>query len=47
MILCCGEALIDMVPVKGVDGQNAFAPLSGGGAFKLKKPGHLLVNLGF
>ena len=33
MILCCGEALIDMVPVKGVNGQDAFAPLSGGAIF--------------
>ena len=33
MILCCGEALIDMVPVKGVDGRDAFAPLSGGAIF--------------
>lgn len=33
MILCCGEALIDMVPVQGADGQTAFAPLSGGAIF--------------
>ena len=30
MILCCGEALIDMIPISGVDGQDAFAPLTGG-----------------
>lgn len=33
MILCCGEALIDMVPVMGVEGHDAFAPLSGGAIF--------------
>jgi fructokinase len=33
MILCCGEALIDMVPVEGPDGKSAFAPLSGGAIF--------------
>jgi fructokinase len=33
MILCCGEALIDMIPVVGPDGQAAFAPLSGGAIF--------------
>jgi fructokinase len=33
MILCCGEALIDMIPLKGEDGQPAFSPLSGGAIF--------------
>jgi len=33
MILCCGEALIDMVPVEGVDGLTTYAPLSGGAIF--------------
>ncbi len=30
MILCCGEAVIDMIPIQGIDGQAAFAPLTGG-----------------
>lgn len=30
MILCCGEALIDMVPVENADGQTTYAPLTGG-----------------
>jgi fructokinase len=30
MILCCGEAVIDMIPIRGVDGQDAFTPLTGG-----------------
>ena len=33
MILCCGEALIDMVPVEGTDGHVAYQPLSGGAIF--------------
>jgi fructokinase len=33
MILCCGEALIDMIPVQGDDGKPAFSPLSGGAIF--------------
>lgn len=32
MILCCGEALIDMVPVEA-DGVSTFAPLPGGAIF--------------
>ena len=32
MILCCGEALIDMLPVEA-DGQPAFAPTPGGAIF--------------
>ncbi|MEM8576844.1 MAG: carbohydrate kinase [Pseudomonadota bacterium] len=33
MILCCGEALIDMIPAATVDGVDAFVPRPGGGAF--------------
>lgn len=33
MILCCGEALIDMVPAQTADGQTAFVPHSGGAVF--------------
>jgi hypothetical protein len=30
MILCCGEALIDMIPRKTADGADAFQPFNGG-----------------
>ncbi|MBW0158896.1 carbohydrate kinase family protein [Sedimentimonas flavescens] len=33
MILCCGEALIDMIPAHTAEGGNAFAPHSGGAVF--------------
>lgn len=32
MIICCGEALIDMIPVSN-DGETAFLPKSGGAVF--------------
>ena len=33
MILCCGEALIDMIPAQTSSGQSAFVPHSGGSVF--------------
>lgn len=33
MILCCGEALIDMLPRVTVQGEDAFAPHAGGAVF--------------
>lgn len=33
MILCCGEALIDMIPVPAAEGKSAFVPHSGGAVY--------------
>ena len=33
MFLCCGEALIDMVPLKDENGQQGFTPIAGGAIF--------------
>ena len=33
MILCCGEALIDMIPRPTIDGDEGFVPHSGGAVF--------------
>lgn len=33
MIVCCGEALIDMIPIHGVNGEEGFQPLVGGAIF--------------
>lgn len=33
MILCCGEALIDMIPQTLTEGQTGFVPCSGGAVF--------------
>ena len=32
MILCCGEALIDMIPARSTDGAPGFTPCNGGAA---------------
>lgn len=33
MILCCGEALIDMIPAKSTEGHSAYVPCTGGAIF--------------
>ncbi len=52
MILCCGEALIDMLPRKSMAGEDAFAPYAGGAVFntsialgRLGAPSGLLTGL--
>ena len=52
MILCCGEALIDMVPVDPLADQSPYMPLSGGAIYntsialgRLEVPVHLLSGV--
>lgn len=48
MILCCGEALIDMLPRATREGEPAFAPHSGGAVFNTAVAlGRLGVQTGF
>ncbi|KPA20744.1 2-dehydro-3-deoxygluconokinase [Shimia sp. SK013] len=48
MILCCGEALIDMIPTAATPGQTAFVPHSGGSVFNTAIAlGRLDVPTGF
>lgn len=48
MILCCGEALIDMLPRSSTQGENAFAPYAGGAVFNTAIAlGRLGVSTGF
>lgn len=47
MIICCGEALIDMIPVQK-DGETAFLPKSGGAIFNTAIAcGRLGIDTGF
>ncbi len=48
MILCCGEALIDMLPRESAAGESAFAPYAGGSVFNTAIAlGRLGVTTGF
>ena len=48
MILCCGEALIDMLPRHTAAGEPAFAPHAGGAVFNTAIAlGRLGVPAGF
>ena len=48
MILCCGEALIDMLPRETATGETAFLPLAGGSVFNTAIAlGRLDVPTGF
>ena len=48
MIMCCGEALIDMLPRESTDGEPAFAPYAGGAVFNTAIAlGRLGVPVGF
>ena len=48
MIICCGEALIDFMPVETVDGEPAFQPFNGGSLYNVAIAlGRLGENVGF
>ncbi len=48
MILCCGEALIDMLPRQLTDGSNVWLPVAGGAVFNTATAlGRLGVKTGF
>ncbi|MFL4468071.1 carbohydrate kinase, partial [Brucella melitensis] len=48
MILCCGEALIDMLPRETTGGETAFQPFAGGSVFNTAIAlGRLGVPTGF
>lgn len=48
MILCCGEALIDMLPRMTTGGEDAFAPYTGGAVFNTAVAlGRLGTEVGF
>lgn len=48
MILCCGEALIDMIPRTTVSGETGFVPYAGGAVFNTAIAlGRLGINTGF
>lgn len=47
MILCCGEALIDMLPALTLDGATGFVPHAGGSVFNTAIAlGRLGTNVG-
>ena len=52
MLLCCGEALIDMIPTPTTDGAMGFVPHSGGAIFntaialgRLGRPAGMLTGM--
>ena len=48
MILCCGEALIDMLPRPTAEGENGYVPHAGGAIFNTAIAlGRLGVPTGF
>lgn len=48
MIICCGEALIDMLPRTSSEGEDAFAPYAGGSVFNTALAlGRLGMKTGF
>ena len=47
MIICCGEALVDMIPLQGPNGEQGYAPLAGGALLNTAIAlGRLGVNVG-
>ena len=47
MIICCGESLIDMIPIEIKDNEILYSPLTGGAIFNTSIAlGRLNVSVG-
>src|SRR5918999_2317697 len=48
MIVCCGEALVDFIPVRAEDGEEAYRPAAGGSPYNVALAlGRLGAKAGF
>ena len=48
MIICCGESLIDMIPIEIKDNDILYSPLTGGAIFNTSIAlGRLNISVGY